>query len=243
MVSRQHRPTPDALIFDMDGLLLDTERIDRNAFEDACCDAGWQSPDMKVYADCIGLAGPDVEAVLRKGYGSDFPWETVRAIWRRRYLDHMENRPADVKPGAVELLTYANDKEIPCGLATSTHAILTATKLALSGLDGYFPVLVTGDEVQRGKPDPEAFITAAECLGVRPDRCWAIEDSANGVHSALAAGCHVFQVPDLVMPTAELIRLGHEVVETLHDVLEALRDAIDDIFPRSKHNVPVNQNP
>ena len=79
-------------------------------------------------------------------------------------------------------------------------------KLALSGLDGYSPVLVTGDEVQRGKPGPEAFITAAERLGVRPDRCWAIEDSANGVRSALAAGCHVFQLPGLGMPTAELIR-------------------------------------
>ena len=79
-------------------------------------------------------------------------------------------------------------------------------KLALSGLDGYSPVLVTGDEVQRGKPDPEAFVTAAERLRVRPDRCWAIADSANGVRSALAAGCHLFQVPDLVKPTAELMR-------------------------------------
>ena len=227
MISRELRPTPDALIFDMDGLILDTERVDRKAFEDACRDAGWQSPDMNVYADCIGVTGPEVEAILRNGYGPGFPWEAVRRVWRRRYNDHMENRPADVQPGAVELLMYANEKDVPCGLATSTGSSLTATKLALSGLKRYFSVLVTGDDVRRGKPDPEPYVTAAGRLGYLPSRCWALEDSANGVRSALAAGCHVIQVPDLVVPSPELRRLGHEVAETLHDVLEALREATE----------------
>ena len=144
---------------------------------------------------------------------------------RRRYHDHMENRPADVKAGAVELLTYANEKDVPCGLATSTGSSLTATKLELSGLDRHFSVIVTGDDVRRGKPNPEPFVTAARRLGQHPTRCWALEDSANGVRSALAAGCQVFQVPDLVIPSTKLRRLGHEVAETLHDVLEALREA------------------
>ena len=227
MISRQYRPAPDALIFDMDGLLLDTERVDRKAFEDACRDAGWRSPAMNVYEDSIGVTGPDIEMILRNGYGPEFPWEAVSTIWRRRRLDHMENRPADVKPGAVELLTYAEKTHMPCGLATSTRSGLTATKLALSGLDKYFPVLVTGDDVRRGKPDPEAYVTAAGRLGYHPKRCWAVEDSANGVRSALAAGCHVFQVPDLVAPSPDVRRLGHEVAETLHDVLEAMREATE----------------
>ena len=225
MVSRQIRPAPGALIFDMDGLLLDTERVWRIAFEEACRDAGWQSPDMKVYTDCIGSTGLDIESTLRKGYGPHFPWEAVRTVWPRRYLDHLENRPADVKPGAVELLTYACETKIPCGIATSTRSTLSATTLALSGVRDYFSVLVTGDDVRHRKPDPEAYVTAAERLGVRPDRCWALEDSASGVRSALAAGCRVFQVPDLVVPSPQVRSLGHEVVETLHDVLEALRAA------------------
>ena len=223
----QHRTVPDALIFDLDGLLLDTERVDRDAFKEACRDFGWQSPDMGIYADCIGVTGPDVEAILRSGYGLEFPWEAVRKIWRQRYLDHMENKPAGVKPGAIELLTYAEEMEIPCGLATSTNSSLTDTKLSLSGLDSYFSVLVTDDDVRRGKPDPEPYVTAAKRLDVRPDRCWALEDSANGVRSALTAGCRVFQVPDLVVPTLELRQLGHEVAESLHDVLEALKRATD----------------
>ena len=182
---------------------------------------------MTVYADCIGTTGPEVEVILRNGYGPAFPWEAVREIWRRRYHDHMENRPADVKAGAVEFLTYANEKDVPCGLATSTGSSLTATKLELSGLDRYFSVIVTGDDVRRGKPDPEPFVTAARRLGHHPTRCWALEDSANGLRSALAAGCQVFQVPDLVIPSANLRCLGHEVAETLHDVLEALREATD----------------
>ncbi|WP_446831654.1 HAD family hydrolase [Candidatus Foliamicus sp.] len=223
MFSRQQRSNPDALIFDMDGLLLDTERLDRDAFEEACRDAGWQSPDMTVYADCIGTTGSDTEKILRNGHCPDFPWEAVHSAWLKRRNDHLENRPADVKPGAVELLRYANKRELPCALATSTHSSLTATKLALSGLSGYFSVVVAGDDVEQGKPAPEPYITAAQRLGVRPDRCWALEDSANGVRSASAAGCYVFQVPDLVVPTSNLRRLGHEVVESLHDVLAALK--------------------
>ncbi len=216
---------PDALVFDMDGLLLDTERIDRDAFEAACRDSGWPSPDMKVYANCIGVIDQNVEAILRDGYGPGFPYEAVRTNWRQRYLDHVANRPVDVKPGAVELLSYCEETGISCGLATSTHARLTARKLALAGLDRYFSVRVTSDTVRRGKPDPEPYLAAAERLGTRPDHCWAIEDSANGVRSASAAGCQVFQVPDLVEPSPELRRLGHTVLDSLHDVMAKLREA------------------
>ena len=118
----RHRPIPEALIFDMDGLLLDTERVDRDAFVAACREVGWQSPDMTVYADCIGTTGPTIETILRKGYGPEFPWEAVRTIWRQRYLDQMESRPADVKPGVVETLhdvldalRAATEKHFPRG--------------------------------------------------------------------------------------------------------------------------------
>ena len=223
MRSCQHRQPPDALIFDMDGLLLDTERIDRDAFEEACRDVGWPSPDMKVYENCIGVSGRDGDTILRDGYGPTFPAEDVHKIWRKRVRDHGAIRPADVKPGATELVSYCRERRIPCGLATSTHARFAVRKLALAGLGGYFSVMVTGDTVRRGKPDPEPYLTAAERLGTPPERCWALEDSANGVRSAVAAGCRVFQIPDLVAPSRQLRQLGHDVVASLYDVLEALR--------------------
>ena len=137
----QHRPVPEALIFDLDGLLLDTERVNRGAFE-AGLPRSWLAISRHDrLADCIGTTGSNVETILRKGYGPDFPWEAVRTIWRQRYLDRMENRPADVKPGAIELLVQASKEEIPCGVATFTHSSLTATKLTLSGLDSCFSVV------------------------------------------------------------------------------------------------------
>ncbi len=216
---------PDALVFDMDGLLLDTERIAREAFCEACREAGWPDPDFDVYARCIGGAGGDEGAVLRAGYGPDFPWQAVRDGWWRRYHEHVEHRPVPVKPGAAELLAYCVESGLPCALATYTRAALAQTKLSLAGLDGYFPVRVTGDMVRRGKPDPEPYLSAAERLGARPERCWAFEDSTNGVRSAFAAGCAVFQVPDLVEPPPELRRLGHTVLESLYDAIDELREA------------------
>ena len=221
------QPAPDALILDMDGLLLDTESLDRSAFQAACDEAGWPNPDMKVYAETIGMAGRDVQAVLQKGYGPDFPLEAVLDIWPRRRLDSTKNRPADLKLGAVEILAYAHEKKIPCGLATSARLARTTVALSKSGLDRYFSVIVTGDDVRMGKPAPEPYVTAARGLGFPPERCWAVEDSANGVRSALAAGCRVFQVPDLVAPMVDRPWGAHEVVETLHDVLEALRAATE----------------
>lgn len=223
---------PEALVFDMDGLLLDTERIARDSFEAACREAGWPSPDRAVYARCIGGTGADEGAILRAGYGPDFPWEAVRDRWRRRYRDHVEHRAVPVKPGALELLSYCKDGGIPCALATSTRAELARTKLSLAGLDGYFAVRVTGDMVRRGKPDPEPYLSAAGRLGIRPQRCWALEDSANGVRSACAAGCEVFQVPDLVGPPPELRRLGHTVLESLYDAIDELRKARNETWAK-----------
>ena len=216
---------PDALVFDMDGLLLDTERIARDAFEAACRDAGWPSPDLAVYARCIGGTGWDEGAIFRAGYGPDFPWEAVRDGWRRRYHAHVEHRAVSVKPGALELLAYCWECGLPCALATSTRAELAQTKLGLAGLDGYFPIRVTGDMVRRGKPDPEPYLLAAERIGIAPERCWAFEDSSNGVRSAHAAGFEVFQVPDLVEPPLELRRLGHTVLESLYDAIDQLRES------------------
>lgn len=216
-------PVPDALVFDMDGLLLDTERIARHAFEEACRAAGWADPDLGVYARCIGGTGADEGEILRAGYGPDFPWDAVRDGWWRRYHEHVEHRAVPVKPGATELLSYCVESRLPCALATSTRAALAQRKLSLAGLDGYFAIRVTGDMVLRGKPHPEPYLSAAERLGARPERCWAFEDSANGVRSACAAGFEVFQVPDLVEPVPELRRLGHTVLESLYDAIDELR--------------------
>ena len=223
------RPTklyrPTALIFDLDGLLLDTETIARNAFLDACNEVGWEQTDFDVYVQCIGRHGPEIGDVLKAGYGADFPWEEIGPITQRRYHEFIDHRPADIKSGASELLAYAEECEIPCGLATSSRLPTTNSKLTLSNLGEYFSVVVTGDDVGQSKPHPEPYFLAAARLGTSTEQCWALEDSENGVRSAVSAGCIVFQVPDLVQPSPKLRLLRHRVVDSLHDVLAALKQA------------------
>ena len=213
---------PIALIFDLDGLLLDTETIGRNVFVEACREVGWQPTDMTVYQRCIGLNGPEIGEILKDGYGQDFPWEEISPIWVRIYYEFIHHQPADIKPGAVELLNYAATYEIPCGVATSSHRSTAESKLTLSKLRSYFSVLVASDDVKQGKPNPEPYLLAAAGLSVSAEQCWAFEDSEHGVRSAFGAGCTVFQVPDLIEPSREFRQFGHDVVNSLHDVLQEL---------------------
>ena len=114
---------------------------------------------------------------------------------------------------------------MPCALATSTQGPLAETKLTLAGLHEYFVARVTGDLVRRGKPHPEPYLAAAARLGLEAHECWALEDSENGVRSAMAAGCQTIQVPDLVAPSETVRALGHDIVESLLDVLSRLEKA------------------
>ena len=224
MTPRTARQSPAALIFDLDGLLLDTETIARDAFVKACHQVGWYRTDMDVYIRCIGRHGPEIEEILKDGYGQDFPWEEIGPLCQQLYHEFIDHQPADIKPGALELLKYATKKSLPCGIATSSHAPTADSKLTLSNLAGYFSVIVTGDDVKYSKPNPEPYLLAAERLEANAAQCWALEDSENGVRAAVSAGCTVFQVPDLVEPSRELRQLGHDVVSSLREVLTSLKE-------------------
>ena len=215
-------PPPRALAFDMDGLLLDTERPARDGFLHACRAVG-ATPDLAVYQRCIGRRMQESRQILLDGHGPEFPLEAVLAAWERYYIERVRHRVPAVKPGARALLQTAQSLRLPCALATSTQAPGARERLTAVGLAGYFTVWATGDRVARSKPHPETYQLAAAELGVAPAAVWALEDSANGVRSAHAAGCHVLQVPDLVQPDAALLALGHTVLPSLCAVDERLR--------------------
>jgi HAD superfamily hydrolase (TIGR01509 family) len=206
----------------MDGLLLDSERLARDAFVRACTELGWE-PDLSVYARCIGSNHEATRALLVAAHGPDFPYEAIDERWAAHYHARLAEGPVPVKSGAVALLEHLSARELPMALVTSTRRPTAVEKLALCGLDRYFDRLVCGGETARGKPDPDPYLLAASALGVAPGRCWALEDSANGVRAAVAAGCTVFQVPDLIAPADDLLELGHRVVASLEDVLRALK--------------------
>ncbi|WP_417347540.1 HAD family hydrolase [Ferrimonas sp.] len=212
--------TFQAAIFDMDGLLLDTERLCMRIFKEAC--AVQNLPFFEdVYLSIIGRNSVGIERIFRKAYGDDL--DRLDAEWRVRYHGVVRNEPIPIKDGVVELLSWLKSKGIPTAVATSTVNDVAKRKLELAGLDKYFDALATGCEVKNGKPDPEIFLLAANRLDVNPATCLAFEDSNNGVRSAVAANMITYQIPDLVQPDDEVRALGHKVMPSMVQVLEELR--------------------
>lgn len=215
---------PRALLFDLDGLLLDTEALAREIFIQACNQVGWERVDLEIYSRCIGHQGIAIEQILKEGYGDDFPFNEINSRFQTIFLDQIEHQPVDIKPGAIDLLSYAQVHAIPCAIATSSRRQTAKYKLNHNELYKYFSAVVSVDDVKKSKPNPEPYRLAARLIGENPEMCWALEDSPTGVRSAVAAGCQVFQVPDLVQPTSELRALGHEIVESLYVVLATLQE-------------------
>jgi HAD superfamily hydrolase (TIGR01509 family) len=212
---------PQALVFDMDGLLLDTERIALETFETACR-AHHCAVDRDVYYRCIGSNGDGTRAILQNALGQSFPYDRISKDWMALYRQRVSTQAVDLKDGVLELLELVRRLRLPIALATSTHTELANTKLRLAGLDAFFAAIIGGDAVAHGKPHAEPYLAATRALGHPPGTCWAIEDSDNGVRSAYAAGLYVLQVPDLVQPSEAVRNLGHAVLTSLHDVARLL---------------------
>lgn len=222
-MSDRHPDTayPSGVLFDMDGLLLDSERLARDAFVLACEDHGYEA-DLVTYLKCIGSTYERTRELIMAAYGENFPYQAIDARWRHHYHARLAAGPVPVKDGALALLTHLAAREMPMALVTSTRRATAEQKLEATGLIRFFDSLICAGETERGKPNPDPYLAGAARLALEPTRCWALEDSANGVRAAVSAGCTVYQVPDLVAPTAELEQLGHQIVETLHDVQSAL---------------------
>jgi HAD superfamily hydrolase (TIGR01509 family) len=210
-----------AAIFDMDGLLLDTERVCLQAFRDACDFLSLPFIE-ETYLSIIGCNAQGIENRLTAGYGHLIAYEPLRKAWMDRYHPIVEKQAIPVKKGVVELLTWLKDYDIRIAVATSSHRELAINKLKLAGLYDYFEHLSTGCEVQQGKPHPEIFLLAAKRLKIAPELCLAFEDSNNGVRSAVAANMQVFQIPDLVFPGDEVVALGHMINSSLQEAHQHL---------------------
>lgn len=213
---------PVAVVFDMDGLLLDSERVASAAFEVACAELDIVL-DPAVYARCIGSSWEATRQVLSAALGDVTRYETLRQAWDADYRRRIDAGEIAVKPGARDLLDALEAARIPRALATSTRRPTAMLKLSRSGLLEAFACLVCGGETERGKPHPEPYLAAVAVLGAAPARCWALEDSENGVRAAHAAGLRVIQVPDLIPPSADLQTLGHTIAGDLFEVLALLR--------------------
>ncbi|PKH04567.1 phosphatase [Psychromonas sp. MB-3u-54] len=213
-----------AAVFDMDGLLLDTERVCQQAFQDACRHLSLPILN-ETYLKIIGTNALSIKNIITAGYGPELDYERLRIEWMKRYHAVVNFQAIPVKEGVIALLDWLWEQSIPMAVATSSEKEVALTKLKLSGLAGYFQQLSTGCEVTHSKPHPEIFLLAAQRLNTDPTACLAFEDSNHGVRAAVSAGMQVFQVPDLVTPCAETLALGHQVKPSLSDVLSRLKNA------------------
>ena len=218
-----HRPR--AVIFDMDGLMLDTEPLAARAWTDAAATTGIAFDDA-VTLRLVGRTFSDCRTLILEHHGPGYPVDTLLDAWRIAYDAIVEREGVAVKAGLVELLDWLEDAGIDKAVATSTRRERAHAKLTNASLMQRFPVLVGGDEVQRGKPEPDIFLLAGQRLGRPPHDCLVLEDSTPGFRAAMRAGMRAIVVPDLDRPAPQIDGVAPLVMSSLHDVrahLVALR--------------------
>ena len=207
---------PAAVIFDMDGLLFDSERLYAQTILTAAAEVGCPM-SHDIFLQLVGRSREVNHAFLLGHYGPDYPLQALIATWGRHFRE-LAAAGLPLKPGAIELLDLLDDLRLPRAIATSsTHATVQANLLVHSLADRFHGVVAHGDYAS-GKPAPDPFLKAAERLGVAPALCLALEDSHNGVRSASAAGMMAVMVPDLIPATDEMQELCALVVDDLHAV-------------------------
>lgn len=208
---------PAAVIFDMDGLMLDTEPLAARAWVDAARDLG-VAFDASINHRLIGRNFPDCRTIIGEHHGAGYPVDDLMGAWHGAYDAIVQREGIAFKPGLPELLDWLDEARIPKAVATSTRRARAQAKLELTGILERFAALVGGDEVARGKPAPDIFVEAARRLGVPPSACMVLEDSEPGMRGALAAGMTPMMVPDLLPPSPALLATAPLVVATLYEV-------------------------
>lgn len=214
-----HKP---ALIFDMDGVILDTEQLVRRCWNLAALEFGARDSDP-VFLTTVGTTRKHTAEILLEHYGTDFPAEDFNAAVSKIYheIEAVEGIP--VKPGARALLQWARETGYRIGLASSTRQPIVERELERENLIQYFDYILGGDRIARSKPFPDIYETACREMHVNPAEAYAVEDSYNGIRSAYAAGLLPIMIPDLLPPTEEMFRLCREIFPSLTALQEFLK--------------------
>ncbi len=208
-----------AVIFDMDGVLFDTERLMMDCWSKIGEKYGY--PDIcDVMTECIGTDRRKTKEIVESHYGEAFCYEERRAEASGLLHAHTDEAGLPFKKGVREVLSYCKDRGVLLGLASSTRVAVVTRELQDAGLYDFFKVVIGGDLLQKSKPAPDIYLMTAEAIGVSPENCYAVEDSYNGITSAYRAGMRPIMVPDMLPATAKM----HEMSVAVLDDLLAVRD-------------------
>ena len=215
------RKPVEAVLFDMDGLLLDTEAIYIAALQAAARSVGREMP-LDLCHSMIGVPRAECEILIESFYGDGFSMDAFRAQYGA-HAGRLLEAAIPLKPGVVGLLDFLAGRGLPMAVATSSGRNTAEHHLGRAGLRDRFGAVATRDDVERAKPHPDLYLEAARQLGVAPERCIAFEDSNVGLAAAHAAGTMAFMVPDILPPLAESHARCLQVLPDLHAALALLR--------------------
>lgn len=213
-----------AVLFDMDGLLLDTEKLLVRFWVQAANELGF--PMTREQALSLrSLHRKYAVPYLKEQFGGGFDYKTVRARRMELMSAFLSEHPLELKAGAEKLLTYLNRRKIPAAVCTATDPERARDYLARVGIYGYFDKIVCASMVEFGKPSPDIYLYAVKELGFEPCECMALEDSPNGIRSAAGAGCITVMIPDLTEPDSELEKLIYARASSLEGVIDIIENS------------------
>lgn len=210
------------VVFDMDGLMIDTEKILMKFWCEAAAESGYNMKPEHVLK-IRSLAAKYASVKLKEMLGNDFDYSKVRKRRKELVEDYIAHNGIEKKRGLDKLLEYLRSKNIKMAVATSTDFERTKVYLSQIGCYEYFDAIVCGPMVPNGKPEPDIYLKACEMLGFKPQECVALEDSPNGILSAYRAGCKPIMVPDLDEPNEETCKLLFAKVSDLEKVISIIR--------------------
>ncbi|MCD7824736.1 MAG: HAD family phosphatase [Clostridiaceae bacterium] len=210
----QELPGADAVLFDMDGLIFDTERLFMEQLAVVMRDYGYRLT-REIYCGSLGLGGRQLREYMAAQFGTEYPFDEITQITKRKVEAVAETVGLIVKPDIRETLAWLKEQEVYCAVASSTHTERVEYYLRQAGLSDWFSLVVGGEQVQRSKPYPDIFLHTCRLAKKKPERCIVLEDSENGVIAAYRSGCRVVCVPDLKMPSEEVMQFVDVLVQRI----------------------------
>ena len=208
-----------AVVFDMDGVLVDTEKIYRQSWKKNAATIGMSEDEMEHWCDWIAGGNTESNARLFKSIrGEDFDYLAFRQRTMDLFNEHVAKYGIDIKPNVEDTLKFLKEKGIKIAVATSTSRDRAMQRLESVHIAEYFDEMVCGDEIAKGKPDPDIYYRACEKLGIEPEMAVAVEDSLNGIVSASVAGLYTVMVVDLIKPNETTEEYADETLYDIRDM-------------------------
>jgi HAD superfamily hydrolase (TIGR01509 family) len=216
----------ELVIFDMDGVLFDSERLSKKLYDIAFMKFGYKMND-RIFNDTIGLNIRKTNKIYKDFYGEGFPFAEIRNEKVKLERNYILLKGVLLKEGLHELLEYLKKIKLKMALATSASRARTELLLDSSGIKKYFGAITCGDEIENGKPEPDIFLETSKKMNCEPENCMVIEDSVSGITAAYRAGMLPVMVPDIVEPDGKINKMLFKKFNNLREIKNYLESGLD----------------